>query len=345
MSKTQTTTKISSSLLIFGIPLLIISSMILIASSKLFQNDPHAMSIGLTIDLLFTAPIIYFFLIKKKNIPKITMVPFFVLGLVVASNIIPKEHQSLLSWIKTWIFPLVELGIGVFAFYKVRQTLKQYRENAKLNPDFFSTIKGTCTQIFPNKVGVLLTMELAVFYYGFIYWKKKILAKNEFSYYKNSGTIALLVALIFIIGIETYVLHFFLLKWSAIAAWIASVLSIYSSIQILGFLKSIMKRPIVIEENMLHLRYGILSETSIAIDDIETIEISSKDLEWNDQNRKLSPLGELEAHNMMITLKKENTLVGLYGIKKPYTRIAFFVDKKEEFKAQLEHIIQNPANL
>ncbi len=343
MSKMKTITKINGNALILGIPLLMITLMVLIAKSKLFEIDPNTLSVGITADLLFTIPLVYFLLIRKRNIPKTTIVPLFVLGILTASYIIPKEHQSLLNWAKTWMFPVVELGVGFFVFYKVRQTLKRYKEKALQTPDFFSALKETCREILPGKLAMVMAMELAVFYYGFISWKNRLLSKNEFSYHKNSGTIALLVALIGIIGIETYAIHVLLLKWSTIAAWIASALSIYSSIQIFGFLKSIMKRPITIEKNTLLLKYGILSEASIPIEDISSIEITSKDIEFDDTTRKLSPLGELETHNIVITLKKENELTGLYGLKKSFEKIAFFIDHKEEFKTELENAIQTLA--
>ncbi len=329
----------SSNIITFGVPLLIVGLMILIATSKLFEANPETLSIGITLDLLFTVPVIYFLLIRKKKIPKITIVPFFIVGMLIASNIIPQENQFILNWAKTWIFPIIELGVATFIFFKVRQTLKKYRSKAVTNPDFFSALKDTCREIIPPKIAELLVMELAVFYYGFIDWKKKKLGPNEFSYHKNSGTISLLIAFIPIIGIETYVIHVLLLKWSAIAAWIASILSVYTCIQVFGFMKSILKRPITIEGNKLYLRYGILSETIIDIHNIESINISGADLEWNDEIKKLSPLGDLESHNMVITLKQKNTLTGLYGIKKNYTTIAFFIDHKEDFKAKLENIL------
>lgn len=337
MSKTKTNTRINtSSLVTFGLPLTLIAVMVLITRSKVFEAHPDALSVGVTIDLLFTIPFVYFLLIKKKNIPKTTVVSFFVLGVLISSFIIPQEQQFTLNWAKTWIFPIVELSVASYVFYKVRKTILRYKANAQLKPDFFTALKETCIEILPRKAATLVAMELAVFYYGFIAWKKRTIEKNEFTYHKNSGTIALLLALILIIGVETYTIHILLLKWNVIAAWIASGLSIYSGIQIFGFLKSIAKRPIVIDDNILHLRYGILSETSIEINSIETIEITSKDIEFDTKTRKLSPLGELEGHNMVITLKNEQTLIGLYGIEKTYKRIAFFIDTKEEFKTTLE---------
>jgi hypothetical protein len=103
--------------------------------------------------------------------------------------------------------------------------------------------------------------------------KKRELKENEFSYHKDSGTITLLIAIIFIVAIETLVLHILLTKWSSLVAWILTFLSIYSGIQIFGFLKSMFKRPISIENNKLFLRYGIMNETTIDLKNIDNIEI------------------------------------------------------------------------
>ncbi|WP_247672574.1 hypothetical protein [Aquimarina sp. MMG016] len=334
----KTLSKTNSNILVFGVPVLLIVSMVLITKSKLFSANPNTLSIAITIDLLFTIPIVYLLLIRKKNIPKTTIVPFFVLGIVIASYIIPKEHQSILDWAKNWVFPILELGVVTFVIYKVRKSLLRLKQHTKLKPDFFSALKETCNEILPKQIAILLAMELAVFYYGFVYWKKRTIAKNEFTYHRNSGSVGLLIGLIGIIGIETYVLHILLLKWNTIAAWIITGLSVYSGIQILGFLKSLTKRPIYIEDNILYLRYGILSEATIPIKNIESIELSSKDLELNAETRKLSPLGNLENHNVIITLKQENTFTGLYGMKKSFKQLAFYIDNHEMFKTQLEEI-------
>lgn len=77
------------------------------------------------------------------------------------------------------------------------------------------------------------------------------------------------------------VLHILLTKWSSLAAWILTFLSIYSGIQIFGFLQSIIKRPISIENGKLFLRYGITNEAIIDLKDIGSLEISYKDIELN----------------------------------------------------------------
>ncbi|KAA1245259.1 hypothetical protein [Aquimarina sp. RZ0] len=327
---------IKSLFIIFGIPLSSILLLILLTTSRLFEANQQLLSTAITADLIFTIPFVYFLLIRKKKIPKLTIISFGILGMMISYMIIPKENQLLLSIIKTWVFPFVELGIAFFVISKVRSTLKKFKKNQHISPDFFTVLQQTCREILPKKIATLLAMEIAVFYFGFMFWKKQVLHSTEFTYHKNSGTIGLLAGLILIITIETYVLHILLIRWSTVAAWIITGLSIYSGIQIFGFLKSIYNRPILIQDGKLYLRYGIMSETSIDINNIVSVTISSASIEFNDKIRKLSPFGELESHNVLITVHKENALFGLYGMKKSFKTLALYIDDKERFKTEIE---------
>jgi len=321
--------------IVFGVPLLLIGIMVLISKSSVFIANPESLSVGITFDLLLTLPLIYFFLVRKTSIPNITVIPLLIGGMVLCSLILPPENQYYLNLFKTWILPVVELTILSFVIFNVLKAVKYYKQNKTESFDFFTTLKNTCYEILPRGVVIPVVTEIAVFYYGFIYWKKRKLKENEFSYHKDSGTITLLIAIIFIVAIETVVLHILLAKWSSIAAWILTFLSIYSGIQIFGFLKSMFKRPIAIENSRLYLRYGIMTETTIDLKDIDSIEISSKEILVDKETRKLSIFGELEAHNIIIRLKTENEIMGLYGLKRKYRNLACYVDDKMEFKNQI----------
>jgi len=334
------TLNLHKNLIIFGIPILIIGMMIILAKSSIFITNPNTLSIGITFDLLLTVPVIYFLLIRKTSIPKTTVVPFLIIGMIVCSTILPIENQYYLDLFKTWMFPIVELSIVSYIIYNVTKAIKRYRVNKSAEIDFFTTLKNTCHEILPKKVVIPVVTEIAVFYYGFIYWKKRKLNENEFSYHKDSGTISLLIAIIFIVAIETVVLHILLQKWNVTVAWILTFLSIYSGIQLIGFLKSMSKRPILIKDDKLYLKYGIMNETTIDLKSIDSIEISSRDIELNKETRKLSFLGELESHNIIIRLKQKNELTGLYGIKRKYKNLALHVDKKNEFTNRINYALQ-----
>ena len=327
-------------LIIFGIPLCIIGLMVFLAQSSAFMLNPDSMAIGITLDLVLTVPLVYFLLIRKTTIPKTTIVPFFILGITVCSFILPLENQYYLGLVKTWALPVVEISVLIYVASHIRNAIKQFKLDRKESFDFFTTLKSTCQKILPKMVVMPAVMEIAVFYYGFVYWRKRTLKKNEFSHYKESGSTALFIAIICIVSIETVVLHMLLAKWNTIAAYIVTFLSIYSGVQIFGFLKSIHKRPSCIEGNRLFLRYGIMVETVIDLEDIAAVEITSNDIILDKETRKLSVLGELESHNMIIRLKKENELIGLYGLKKKYRNLALSVDNMAEFIKQIQPIRQ-----
>lgn len=327
-------------LITFGVPLFLILSVIVLANSSVFQLHPKELSIAITFDLIFIILAIYFLLIRKKEIPKVTTVPFFIVGIVIASIIIPKDFQFYLTQVKNWILPIVETIIFFIVIYKVRQLNKAFRKDNLQSLDFYSALKNASAQILPKRISTAFATEIAVIFYGFLHWRKRKLSVNEFSYHKSSGTIALLLVFIFLIMIETSVVHMLLQKWSVVSAWILTILSIYTCIQVFEIMRSMSKRPISIDNGELKLRYGLFSETTILISNINTIELSTVSVESDETIKKLPPLREFESHNVVIRLKEEEVLFGLYGLTSKYKNLALYVDEKEQFKKEIENIIQ-----
>jgi len=320
-------------LAIIGIPILMIASIIFIVKSAMVDSHHKALSFGVTFDLLLTIPLVYYFLIRKTSIPKTTIILFLILGVIVGTFILPTENQFYLNLFKTWILPLLELTILTYVIYNIIKAIKKYKKREEVTFDFFTSLKIICYEIFPKRIAIFFAIEISTFYYGFIYWKKRTIKENEFSYHKDSGTIVTIIAFIFLIAIETFVFHLLLIRWSNITAWIFTFFSIYTAIQLFGFLKSMIKRPITIENNKLNLHYGIMNETIIDIKEISSIEITSKDIIFNKEIRKFS---FLDSHNVIIKLKNEHTLSGLYGIKRKFRTLAIYVDEKEKFKNIIE---------
>ncbi|MEO1052469.1 MAG: hypothetical protein AAFX87_17690 [Bacteroidota bacterium] len=335
----QRTLPFHSNLITFGIPVLLILSMVGLAYSSWFQSNPSELALGITFDLTLTIPIVYLILIWKKDIPKITAVPFYIAGLIVASYVIPTQHQQALSQIKQWVVPVVELGVFLFVVLKMRSLRIRFKAQQKTIPDFFSAMKEASMEILPGKVGSFFAMEISTFYYGFFNWKKPAIKANQFTYHKESGSVALLYVVMLLVVVETAIIHLLVEQWSDLAAWILTGISVYSGLQVFGMARSMDKRPISLEDDHIHLKYGILAEAAIQYDNIADVELSVKDLDEEDKSvRKLSPLGQLESHNVLIHLKEEDTIHGLYGMKKTCKTLALHVDDKDEFAKQLNEL-------
>lgn len=313
-----------------GILVLMLGSLFLLMKSPLISSS-NILSFAVTADLLITVPLIYFLLIRKTDIPNTTTIPILIIGMLLGTYLLPEEEQTYLELFKTWVLPLVEVAILTFAIIKVRKAIKRYKAVEFRSPDFFTALKSTCGEILPATLVMPFATEVAVIYYGLINWKSRRPGENEYTYHKESGTPALMGAFVFIIMIETVAFHLLLDRWSPVVAWVLTGLSLYTALQVIGFAKSLTQRPIVINSSSLTLKYGILNEVEIPFDELENVEISSKELGKSPLTKKLSPLGDLESHNVVIHLKSEHELIGLYGLKKRFKVLALHVDQPQEF--------------
>ncbi|MCT4622518.1 MAG: hypothetical protein N4A46_02760 [Schleiferiaceae bacterium] len=332
------TFQINRNLITFGIPFGLFVILIFLIKSP-FLNGNNSLDIAITSDLLLTIPLVYLLLIRRSPIPKTTVIPVMVIGLLVGSYFLPQQNQTYLELFKNWAFPVIELSILSFVIIKVRKAIKTYGRLKGKSPDFYVILKDVCSEILPKKLVLPFATEVAVFYYGFIQWKAKQTKSNEFTYHKKSEALSLLGGIIMIIIIETIAFHFLVAKWNVIAAWVLTGLSIYTAIQFFGFAKALTQRPIIITDKELFLRYGIMNESRICISDVESVILSKKELQKNKLTKTLSPLGEIESHNVIITLKRKYTLTGLYGIKKNYKKIGLHIDEPFEFKEKIDNAL------
>ena len=315
--------------------LVFLTFLFFLSQSPIFRQGDELLTTALTIDFVVILPLIYFFLIRKSRVPNITIVPVFILCILIAGVSIPTDQQFLLTQFKTWLVPLVELAVVSYIIIKIRQVRREFKNVKNISPDFYFSLETATRQILPSKVAILLTMEIAVIYYGFINWKKRNLAANEFSNYKSGSTLAVLYIIILLVAIEATALHFLLQSWSATAAWILTIISVYSGIQVFGIARSIPKRPISISNGNLILRLGILSEITIPLHEISEVEVSSRELSEKENIVSLSPLGTMDSHNFIVKTEKTLKIKGLYGMTRTGNGIAFHVDDIDGFQSQI----------
>lgn len=322
-------------LYLFGIPFSLLIFIVFMIRSSLFEWS-DTMSLAISADLLLTVPILYFLLIRKSSIPNTTVIPVLVLCLFVGFQTIPQENQQYLHLFKSYFLPVIELGVVTYILYRIRQLTKTFKQN-NTKADFYTKLKMVCEDQLPKIAIPLVVTELSVVYYGFINWKKREQAENEFSYHKKSGTPAIGGAFIFIIAVEIFAVHILVMQWNEIVAWVLAILSLYSILQVWGFMRALSKRPYRLEEEYLQLDYGIMSEMRVKFVEIEQVEISRKRLQEDDEfAHKLSPMGDFESHNMILRFKNEQRLKGIYGMKKSCRTLGLFVDNPEAFKKAIE---------
>lgn len=322
------------------IPLVILAFLILLSKSFFFQVDSPELWIAISLDLIFTVPIVYFLIIRNSEIPNFTAFSLFVICLILASYIIPLEHQSFLKSFKFFAVPVLEVFILVAIAFKARMLSKKFKEE-EIEQDFFDKTKLACQEIVPGRAASLLATEIGVIQYAFLDNKKIKLKENEFTYTKKSGIKSMIWILIFLIIIETFVVHFLLLKWNHTAALIVTFLSVYTCLQIIALLRSLDKRPILIdhENQVLKLRHGFFNQCYIPFDALKSFELSQRSFTKEGAVVKLSALDALDVHNVVLRFTEEQTLFKIYGFEKKVMGLGVFIDDKEAFADTIKDII------
>ena len=307
-----------------------------------FQLQPTEFSLAITLDLLVTIPLLYYLAIKDREIPKITVASAAIIGLLLATLIIPREHQASLDTIKVFAIPCLELGILGFVFFKARtiyQTIQSKQGQVKI--DFYDLAVVSCCEVLPKRFGRALATEIGVFYYAFFPLSTSFIQKDSFTYHSKNKIRSTIGALLFVILIEAVTIHLIVHPGAPKVAWALAFLSIYTALQVLALIRSIPKRPILIDSknNVLILRYGFICEAIIPFSNIESIELHTRSLPDKSHIVQFSPLGILDSHNLIVHLKEEDTFHRMYGLRKRYSSLAVYVDQKENFKEALNSIL------
>lgn len=315
------------------IPVLMLFSVVLLLRfPSWFAGSETTIYRALIADLTFSIPLVYFLIIRKREIPNITTVPVFVLGVVTASFLVPEHHQNSLDLIKDWVFPLVELSVFSFLVYKVVSLKKAFNRNKNGHFDFMEVFHGAAKEVLPAKVAGVFTTEASMFYYALFTWKKTAPTDGSYTYHKNSGVQALLAALLMAVVVETLAIHFIVAQWSHTVAWVLTLLSVYTGLQVFAYIKSIPRRPIVLTDGKLTLRNGLLGSCDIPVEAIDKIEVFSGDLpEAYEKVKKMSAFYQ----NVVLHLKQPVEINGLYGVRKKADVLAFYIDETASFEKEI----------
>ena len=314
-----------------GVPLFIFLACFFITLCPKFKLDQVLISNAVLIDLLVTAPLAYFLVIRKTAVSKLTVSRVFIAGLMVAGWILNTKSNTLQT-IKFWISPFIEAAVIFFIGRKFYVANKRSKQSGKYDTDFLIYCRTIMAQVTGNeKAANIISSEIAVLYFTFIARKdKKIDYRTKFTSYKENGIIPVLALLLFIFLIETAGVHFLLNAWSSKAAWIVTVLSLYTCMQLYAHMRAIKARPVKLGNDGLEIHNGFAGDVFIKYNDIEKVELSNK-TPVDRAAIKIALIKGLENHNCITYLKQSTAVTKMFGIKKSADTILFFVDRPKDF--------------
>ena len=172
-----------------GLVLLVILSAIAISFGISTSAHPSQLANAVTADLAITAPALYFLVIRRTSIPNFTVVPCFILGLLIAHLVLPPTERDLLTFLSHYVLPGVELLVLLFVGRNIWRFVKALQRNGAQGIDKLEVLKkSTATVVGEGLPARLLTTELSIIYYGLFSWGKNGRQSNHhFTHYKKNG--------------------------------------------------------------------------------------------------------------------------------------------------------------
>jgi len=310
---------------------------LLAASALRRAAHPDLLALGITLDLVVVVPgLVYFLLVRGRGWSPLTVIPAFIVSLAAAGRVLPTGRQQFLHGLEWLAIPLELIVVGLVVV-KARQVARRMRTEGPADPGtLFERMREAAREVLgKNLLSDALAFEIAICHCAFAGWRARpVSSPLTFTYHRRVAYGAIVAALLFVLAAETIGLHLLLQRWSPAAAWVLTVLSIYSAFWLLGLYQAVRLRPIRVEEDGLLIRIGLKWRVWVPFVDVAAIEIlrggtvlpKRKDL------LRAVVLGDAR---YLLRLARPLTAEGPYGIRRQVEQIAFTVDEPQRFEAAL----------
>ena len=133
------------------------------------------------------------------------------------------------------------------------------------------------------------------------------------------------------------VAHLLLMRWSAAAASVALLLSLYSVLFVLGHLRAVVLRPTVVTaDGRLRLRVGFVWQVDLPLAEVADAYLLPPAARLRPDTLNLARL-LLTEPNVLLALRAPAPVRGLYGLTRQPQRLALYVDDPQAFIEAVKH--------
>ena len=280
-------------------------------------------------DLLLMVPLLYLIAFRRDRRRALTgAVALAVAGVMIAGWIVPLASQHWLGILQTgrnlliaaFVVGEIALAVGL-----ARLTLKLLRVGNDPERAIASALHA---RFGDSAVARLLAFEVRMWFYAlFASARRKLVYAGDehFTCHAKDGHASNQHGFILLILIELPIVHVLLsLFWTATAAWIVSAFSLWGLAFLLGEHRATLRRPVSLDAEHLHVRYGLCAELAVPLDRISAVSPHGERV----SRRSPGTLRYCDAGvpNVCITLDPVLDVPGLFGDTRPVARIYLGVD-------------------
>lgn len=291
---------------------------------------------GLLADFMITFPVSYYLIVlrpQKKSAKGLLLI--FSICCALAYIILPQQQRDYILQIRK-LSILVELAFVIYVISRFNKIRASYKTQQLKFADPVYNLRFAMAEVLGNSLPVkALSTELAVLRYGILFWKKEKPQQNEslvFTTHKDSGYIGMWCVLFFVMLIEMIAIHMLLLKWSNIAATIITSLTAYTLVLFTADLSAIVKRKVIISNDLVALRTGLRWRITTTLDNISSIQKIANDYHSDTEYLKGGILKS--SGNVVINFKTPVKIEKLYGKNREVNSILMNIDDVDSFISQ-----------
>lgn len=279
-----------------------------------------AVSAAATVDLVVVVCAIYFWLLVRPGIRgRVSLIPIALLGALRATFLYPNARTLA-------AFAAGACEVALIAFVVIQVRAKTRRHPGTRDGDAVDLLRASLEPILPGAAR-FLAAELGIFYYALFSWRANPYVPQDaqaFSIHKKGGHADLLYIVAFASTMEIVPLHLLLHHWSPLAAWIATSLSLYGTIWLIGLARSIALRPVLVGPDYLDVKFGLLFRLRVPRQSIAAVRRPGTADAATVVPRRSDP-------NICIEFVHVLDAEGPFGLRRPVHRLALSLDEDADF--------------
>jgi hypothetical protein len=295
------------------------------------EAKQRTLASAFALDFSLTLPaLVYLLLVRTKRAPLLAVVPTFVIGSIIATLAIPRDYDGTLDLLHMLLLP-AELGLIAYIVFLARRA---YGRETGEGADFVSRFRAAALRtVEVRRAADVLTTEVSIFHYA-TRLRAPALPDGAFTIHREANYRTLLIGLSIAVVAETVGVHFLVARWSHLAAWILTGLSVYAIVWLLGDFQAMRVRPMRVTKSHLLLRIGVRWEADIPLTNIANVE-KTRTIE-NKRDRATLVAQLCGMTNVRLDFVEPAELTGPYGMRKRVTRAHLQVDDANAFCSRIQ---------
>lgn len=293
----------------------------LVVTSQVRPEQRTVVAIAAALDVVVVVSAVYYWLLVRPGFQTWwSVAPVAVAGLWRAMYLVPSAAP-----VRALAAGVCEIAVIAFVVVQVRRTMRVGRD-----ADPVEALRGAVASLIavPFAANMLAT-ELSILYYAFAWRARPQVPEGAraFTLHRRGGQQDILFAAAIGALFEIIPVHLLIHRWSAVAAWVATAVSLYGAVWLVGVARSLELRPVLVGPDCLDLRYGLLFRIRVSRGMIANV---SRAVPEHAQGLVVPRRAE---PNVRVEFVAPVAAERLFGRRKMVTSVAVAADEVEDFIA------------